>query len=198
MKNPNHPHSSYYSTSQTAQMLGLSVGTIQRMVEAGHLQAYTTQGGHRRILAASVRHYCQQHGVPGVSLLPASQGACVLHPADAPLAPAEAWAQLPQVQQISHPLDLAGLGEELSVFFIDARVGWLDWPDWHRPSGLLPQSRFVVYHSEVLSPEQQSAVAQQAQLLVGDITPELVRGYLLALHTPEPASPPGLAGNGAT
>ena len=56
--------SSYLSTSQTAQMLGLSIGTVQRMVESGTLQAYTTQGGHRRILASSVRQYCETHGVP--------------------------------------------------------------------------------------------------------------------------------------
>ena len=175
----------YYSTSQTAQLLGLSVGTVQRMVESGALQAYTTQGGHRRILASSVRRYCQRHGVPGTPLDAASSGVCVVHPANAPLNPPEAWTHMPHLQEVSHPLDLAGLGEELAVFFIDARVPWLDWPDGHRPAGLTPHSRFVVYHSEVLTPEQQSAVAQQAQLLAGDISPDLVQGYLLALSAPE-------------
>ena len=54
MKN-NKTVTSYLSTTQAAQRLGLSVGTIQRMVQAGVLQAYTTLGGHRRILASSLR-----------------------------------------------------------------------------------------------------------------------------------------------
>ena len=47
--------SRYLSTTQAAQRLGLSVGTVQRMVESGVLQAYTTQGGHRRIAEAGRR-----------------------------------------------------------------------------------------------------------------------------------------------
>jgi excisionase family DNA binding protein len=39
----------YFSTSQAAKILGLSVGTVQRMVENGIFKAYVTQGGHRRI-----------------------------------------------------------------------------------------------------------------------------------------------------
>ena len=193
MKNHTQATGVYYSTSQTAQMLGLSVGTVQRMVESGALQAYTTQGGHRRILASSVRRYCQQHGVPGAHLHSAASGVCVVHPADAPLSPPEAWTALAHVQEVSHPLDLAGLGEDSAVFFIDARVPWLDWPDWHRPPGLTAQSRFVVYHSEVLTPEQQGAVAQQAQLLAGDISPALVQGYLLALGALESTAQARLA-----
>lgn len=30
-------------------MLGLSVGTVQSLVERGELEAWKTQGGHRRI-----------------------------------------------------------------------------------------------------------------------------------------------------
>jgi excisionase family DNA binding protein len=196
---PNHPNhrfkgsarasGTYYSTSQTAQLLGLSVGTVQRMVESGALQAYTTQGGHRRILASAVRHYCQQHGVPGAHVPPAGAGVCVVHPANAPLSPAEAWTQLPQLHEVSHPLDLAGVGDSSAVFFIDARVPWLDWPDGQRPAGLATHAPFVVYHSEVLTPEQHRAVAQQAQLLAGDISPELVQGYLLALSASERSAP---------
>jgi len=184
-KHHGRSNGTYYSTSQTAQMLGLSVGTVQRMVESGALQAYTTEGGHRRILASSVRRYCQQHGVPGTPLDAASCGVCVVHPANAPLSPADAWTQLPHLQEVSHPLDLAGLGETSAVFFIDARVPWLDWPDGLHPPGLAPHAHWVVYHSEVLTPEQQNAVARQAQLLAGDISPGLVQGYLLALNAPD-------------
>ncbi|TRW50214.1 response regulator [Aliidiomarina halalkaliphila] len=44
----------YVSTSQAARMLGVSVGTVQQMVENGELVAWKTVGGHRRIDQASV------------------------------------------------------------------------------------------------------------------------------------------------
>lgn len=196
MKNPSRPLGSYYSTSQVAQILGLSVGTIKRMVESGALHAYTTQGGHRRILTSSVQHYCRQHGMPCGPLLPDHAGVCVVHPANIPLEPQETWAHLPHVHPVSHPLALAGMGEECVVFFIDARVAWLDWPDWQRPSFLPAQARFIVYHSEALTPEQQATVAQQAHLEPGDISADLVKGYVLALagqagFVPHPGPEPG-------
>lgn len=42
-----------YSTLQVAQALGVSVQTVQRWVDAGHLKAWKTVGGHRKIDADS-------------------------------------------------------------------------------------------------------------------------------------------------
>ena len=36
------------STSQAAQALGVSLGTIRRWSDTGHLQSYRTPGGQRR------------------------------------------------------------------------------------------------------------------------------------------------------
>lgn len=47
-------HNEYCSTTQAAKMLGISVGTVQQLVETGKLQAWKTTGGHRRILLQSV------------------------------------------------------------------------------------------------------------------------------------------------
>lgn len=44
----------FLSTRQAAQRLGVSLGTVQNMVENGVLDAWKTAGGHRRIPAASV------------------------------------------------------------------------------------------------------------------------------------------------
>ncbi|MCK6413251.1 MAG: response regulator [Azonexus sp.] len=44
----------YLSTRQAAQRLGVSLGTVQNMVESGALEAWKTAGGHRRIPATSV------------------------------------------------------------------------------------------------------------------------------------------------
>ena len=39
----------YLSTRQAAHRLGVSLGTVQNMVESGALEAWKTTGGHRRI-----------------------------------------------------------------------------------------------------------------------------------------------------
>ena len=46
--------SEYLSTRQAALRLGVSLGTVQNMVESGALEAWKTAGGHRRIPSASV------------------------------------------------------------------------------------------------------------------------------------------------
>lgn len=42
-----------YSTVEIARRLGVSIQTVQRWVDAGHLKAWKTLGGHRRIDADS-------------------------------------------------------------------------------------------------------------------------------------------------
>lgn len=60
----------YCGTFYAARLLGLSVGTIQSLVEKGVLEAWRTKGGHRRISMASIRAYQSEHGVKAYSLTP--------------------------------------------------------------------------------------------------------------------------------
>ena len=64
------PTQQYFSTAQTAKLLGLSLGTVQQMVEEGILEAWKTKGGHRRILQSSIDLYLTQRGT-----LPATSNA---------------------------------------------------------------------------------------------------------------------------
>ncbi|MCW5635896.1 MAG: response regulator [Rubrivivax sp.] len=43
-----------FSTAEVARRLGVSIPTVQRWVDQGHLKAWKTVGGHRRIDAQSV------------------------------------------------------------------------------------------------------------------------------------------------
>jgi excisionase family DNA binding protein len=45
----------YCGTSYAAKLLNLSVGTVQTLVEKNELEAWKTQGGHRRISIQSIR-----------------------------------------------------------------------------------------------------------------------------------------------
>ena len=48
------PDLEYLSTRQSAKVLQVSLGTVQKMVELGELIAWKTRGGHRRILVSSL------------------------------------------------------------------------------------------------------------------------------------------------
>jgi len=56
---PSPPSS--YSTAYVARRLGVSVPTVQRWVDSGHLRAWKTVGGHRRIEAESAERLFRAH-----------------------------------------------------------------------------------------------------------------------------------------
>jgi len=47
----------FLSTRQVSKMVSLSLGTVQKMVDEGEFVFFITRGGHRRILASSVKAY---------------------------------------------------------------------------------------------------------------------------------------------
>jgi len=53
----------YCGTFYAAKLLGLSVGTVQSLVERGELDGWRTKGGHRRISLKAIRAYQDLHGL---------------------------------------------------------------------------------------------------------------------------------------
>ncbi|MEP6505756.1 MAG: helix-turn-helix domain-containing protein, partial [Betaproteobacteria bacterium] len=51
-----------YSTAHLARRLGVSVPTVQRWVDLGHLKAWKTVGGDRRIDAESAENFIRIQG----------------------------------------------------------------------------------------------------------------------------------------
>jgi len=47
------------STSQAAEALGVSLGTIRRWSDMGYLQSYRTPGGQRRFSRAQIEQFLQ-------------------------------------------------------------------------------------------------------------------------------------------
>lgn len=58
----------FCSTSEAAQKLGLSLGTVQQMVESGALEGWKTAGGHRRIRRSSVEAFLARSQTGGQPL----------------------------------------------------------------------------------------------------------------------------------
>lgn len=52
----------YCGTSYAAKLLGLSVATVQSLVEKGEIDAWKTLGGHRRIALKSINAYLAKAG----------------------------------------------------------------------------------------------------------------------------------------
>lgn len=54
----------YCGTTYAARLLGLSVATVQSLAEKGEIEAWKTQGGHRRISMDSISQYLARHSPP--------------------------------------------------------------------------------------------------------------------------------------
>jgi len=61
-----NPSAEFLTSSQAAKRLGLSMATIQKLVDNHVLQAWKTFGGHRRISLASVINYQSAHNLLSV------------------------------------------------------------------------------------------------------------------------------------
>ena len=185
----NRVNPAYFSTSQAAKVLGLSVGTIQRMVESGVFKAFVTQGGHRRILSSSLNQYCKLQGFAPPPAAPNASLICILHDSNhLPTALVE-MAQWENVMVITHPLDLMGIHQTVGVFFVDARIPWLHTAPMHMQDNLMQNDHTVVYNSTALPAESPLHLAKKINLFQGDISTDLVYGYMLGnAHASETAT----------
>lgn len=76
----------YCGTTYAARLLGLSVGTIQTLVEKNELQAWKTKGGHRRISLPSIEQYQRRQNMPAITVEKTSHRLKILAVDDAPIA----------------------------------------------------------------------------------------------------------------
>lgn len=76
----------YCGTTYAARLLGLSVGTIQTLVENNELQAWKTRGGHRRIALPSLWQYQRRQNMPLASTTEGHQRLKVMAVDDDPMA----------------------------------------------------------------------------------------------------------------
>ena len=180
MKNTHTPQT-YVSTSQAARMLGLSVGTVQRMVQNGVFKAFVTHGGHRRILSASLNDYCQEQGFPQLRAQHSTSQTqvCILHDSTHPAPALDTLKQWEHITVMTHPLDLVEIDPHVEVFFIDARIPWLHASPLHLDNPRMQNAHWVVYNSRAVPANSPLTQAGQVSLFEGDISTDLVYGYLL-------------------
>jgi len=178
MKNENIAQT-YFSTSQAAKILGLSVGTVQRMVETGVFKAFVTQGGHRRILSSSLSQFCQDQGFASPQAPSGIPLICILHASDKINSTLTQLSQWADVKVITQPLDLMGLHRTIGALFIDARMAWIHGSPMHLQDTTARDAHIVIYNSAQLPPASALQAANRVSLFPGDISTDLVFGYLL-------------------
>ena len=169
----------YFSTSQTAKILGLSVGTVQRMVESGVFKAFVTQGGHRRILSSSLNQFCQAQGFTSPQAEQDTPLICILHASDKINSTVTQLSHWSNVKVITQPLDLMGLHRTIGALFIDARMTWIHVSPMHLQDTAARDAHIVIYNSAQLPPTSALQAANRISLFDGDISTDLVFGYLL-------------------
>jgi excisionase family DNA binding protein len=74
----------FLTSSQAAKRLGLSMATIQKLVDNNILQAWKTFGGHRRISLTSVLNYQSANNFSEAPRMPTDRRAKVMMVIDAP------------------------------------------------------------------------------------------------------------------
>jgi excisionase family DNA binding protein len=52
-----HMSKEFLTSREVATAISLSLGTVQKMIDNGDFKYFTTDGGHRRVLASSVTKY---------------------------------------------------------------------------------------------------------------------------------------------
>lgn len=176
----------YFSTSEVAKYLGLSVGTVQRMVETGALQAFVTQGGHRRILSASLQQFCQARGFASPPTPSASAMICILHACNNITSALTQLSQWSEVKVITQPLDLMGMGRPISALFIDARIPWVHEAPMHLQETTARDAHIVIYNSNAMPTGSALQNTPHMSQVPGDISPDLVFGYLLGTAEHQP------------
>lgn len=94
----------FCGTSYAAKLLGVSVGTVQGLVEKNELQAWKTQGGHRRISLTSIYDYQRRYNLHATPFGPEQQRLRVLVVDDDP--PTREMLQS-HFQQWKGPIDVS-------------------------------------------------------------------------------------------
>lgn len=87
----------YLSIGETERLLGVARTTLYRMIDAGHLEAIRTPGGHRRILRSSVQGLRRSMAIAPRGPAPAAAAPAPLPPLDAGAPVPAAWYAPPGV-----------------------------------------------------------------------------------------------------
>ena len=182
---------SFMTTREVSNLLGLSTGTVQKMVDKKILESYLTTGGHRRIATASFERYLAKVEPQLSNVLRGrmhlGQSGCsggekklTFLVNKVPSISTSDKLYSNHLTFIAEPSDLFKLFCHRGVLVIDAAVTWVDWF-----SGL--QKLFndeddfstvvLIFNSHLISEDKFKDIPRTAVLFKEDLAVDFVRGY---------------------
>ncbi len=167
----------FLTTQEVSKYLGLSVGTVQRMVENGVLEAIKTEGGHRRIYTESLETYCKNKGL---ELNPENEKKCICIVGDkvADLDSDFLIAPRISIHIISDIFQIIRLKDRVDSVFWDARR----YEDNHAYREFINvlslDHEILIYNSQVLSRETIDTFSPNIRMLPYTISAPVIDAYL--------------------
>ena len=175
----------YIGTGTVAKLLGLSVGTVQKLVDDGKLQAHSTEGGHRRVSYSDILKYRESllmksngmHPILDSLDYPQKNTFVIIYSAKFASKSIMELDKNPRYLLISDPVQLLLCDRKFNQYFIDARVKWMTWEYFEKSND--SNINIIVYQSDALGSLTKERIKNKVTLLESDISLALLEGYQL-------------------
>lgn len=165
----------YASSATAARQLGMSVASIQKMVDAGELVGVRTHGGHRRIHMASINEYRAAHGY---NMSKSSSGViCIMHQGGNLDPMLMQFYDSKKIKILSSPLDLINIKKNIDVLFIDANNEWLAATPAALIESLKSSCTVYIYNSDKLPSNSPLRETNSENLISNEINYQFISGY---------------------
>ncbi len=179
--NSTHQYPQYISTSATADLLGFSTATVQKMVDSGIFRHYLTSGKHRRVHREDVIKYCHQVLKKDTEVVQRTFGKMslvVVSQKSLSDACSQALKELDvDWQCVTNPLDLVELKGQEHHLFWDGMDSWASLV--LLAENQTSRHKHVVFNARSFDAEQKQKLLTLAQIFEQDLSPGLIHGYVL-------------------
>jgi excisionase family DNA binding protein len=167
----------FLTTAEVARKLGLSIGSVQKCVDSGELQAMRTHGGHRRIAVESLTNFMANHGysttVKGNAIGIFHHG----HDLDPKIQELNAGTE---IRLMSHPMELLDMKGAVETIFLDARSPWLQSTPMSMLEDLCQKHQVFIYNASILTLNSKWRDLPSATMIQRAITLRFIEGFCLA------------------
>jgi excisionase family DNA binding protein len=164
----------FFTTNEASQRLGLSVGTVQKLVDKGFLEAIVTQGGHRRILVDSVKLYREKSGYKNKGVF---NSIYVIHSGLKDMSDFNFNKKI-TFKAITSPLELLDCQGHIDCIFIDAQCPWLDSSSIDCINRFSKRMRIFIYNANFLKNFQDVKFEEDVIMLDCDFNDSIVNAYI--------------------
>lgn len=173
--------SNYLTTHDTAIMLDLSVGTIQKLVDRNILEAYRTSGGHRRIFFDSVKKYIDNRNAesPRKYIVDIDETTtCLVLNENNP----EFKSFLPKNSLVAKdPIDLIYFNENIKNIIIDAETPWLNFQNMSQAKYFSSMNFAMIFNCQVLDDDIVEKLSSFYNIEKNPINTDTLNGLIFGL-----------------